>query len=100
MPPRNERGQFTRNDGLNIPLPTFVGLYKIFFIGILVFPWYVIIKNRDFSSSLFSELLGGTKYCPKCPICPILPPPKCPIPPPCPILRCPIMRCPPYYHLE
>ena len=82
--PRNERGQFVR-DNMNIPLPNLSGLYKIFIISILIFPWYVILKNKDFSTMLFSGILG-TDYC-QCPLskpcpipspCPALPPPKCP----------------------
>ena len=76
--PRNERGQFTRND-ISIPLPSFTGLYKILIIGIVLFPWYTILKNKNYSTTLFSSVLG-TDYCPQCPICPL----QCPIPPPCP----------------
>ena len=85
--PRNERGQFTRND-ISIPLPSLSGLYKILIIGILIFPWYTILKNKDYSISLFFSMLG-TEYCPTCPKChecpicpqcPTPPPPKCPAP--------------------
>ena len=90
--PRNERGQFTRND-IYIPLPSLSGLYKILVIGILIFPWYTILKNKDYSTTLFSSMLG-TEYCPtysECPVCPecITPPPKCPAPPQC-ICQCPV----------
>ena len=59
--PRNERGQFARND-ISIPLPSFAGLYKILIIGILLFPWYTILKNKDYSTTIFSSILG-TEYC-------------------------------------
>ena len=97
--PRNERGQFTRND-IYIPLPSLSGLYKILVIGILIFPWYTILKNKDYSTTLFSSMLG-TEYCPTCPVCPTCsecpvcpecitpPPPKCPAPPQC-ICQCPV----------
>ncbi len=54
--PRNERGQFTRND-ISIPLTSLAGLYKILIIGILLFPWYTILKNKDYSTTLFSSIL-------------------------------------------
>ena len=93
--PRNERGQFTRND-IYIPLPSLSGLYKILVIEILIFPWYTILKNKDYSTTLFSSMLG-TEYCPTCPTCsecvcpqcPTPPPPKCPAPPQC-ICQCPV----------
>ena len=97
--PRNERGQFTRND-IYIPLPSLSGLYKILVIGILIFPWYTILKNKDYSTTLFSSMLG-TEYYPTCPVCPMLPaypacpefiaptPPKCPAPPQR-ICQCPV----------
>ena len=90
--PRNERGQFTRND-IYIPLPSLSGLYKILVIGILIFPWYTILKNKDYSTTLFSSMLG-TECCPtcfECSVCPecITPPPKCPAPPQC-ICQCPV----------
>ena len=93
--PRNERGQFTRND-ISIPLPSLSGLYKILIVGILIFPWYTILKNKDYSTTLFSGILGED-YCPTCPICPP-PPPPCPAcprqpPPKCP--ACPPLICPP-----
>ena len=56
--PRNERGQFTRND-ISIPLPSLGGLYRILIIGILIFPWYAILKNKDYSTTLFSQ---NTQY--------------------------------------
>ena len=62
--PRNERGQFTRND-FSIPLPSLGGLYKILIIGIVLFPWYTILKNKDYSTTLFNSMLG-TEYCPPC----------------------------------
>ena len=71
--PRNERGQFARND-ISIPLPSFGGLYKILIIGIVLFPWYTILKNKDYSTTLFSSMLG-TEYCPLCPPCSCSPPP-------------------------
>ena len=99
--PTNERGQFVR-DNMNIPLPTLSGIYKIFIISILIFPWYVILKNKDFSTMLFSGILGKDfcdcplpnpcpipPICPICPACPILPP-KCPKPPNIRCLPCPI----------
>ena len=99
--PRNERGQFTRND-ISIPLPSLGGLYRILIIGILIFPWYAILKNKDYSTTLFSSILG-TEHCPICPTCPtcsecpicpecpILPPQKCPIPQEC-VCHCPDCR--------
>ena len=63
--PRNERGQFTRND-ISIPLPSLGGLYRILIIGILLFPWYNILKKKDYSSTIFSSILG-TEYC-NCPL--------------------------------
>jgi len=88
--PRNERGQFTKAD-IYIPLPSWSGLYKILVISILIFPWYVILKNQDFSTALFSSMLG-TDYCPKCPVCPDLPPSKPPKCPKRPNIRC--LPCP------
>ena len=82
--PRNERGQFTRND-ISIPLPSFAGLYKILIIGILLFPWYAILKNKDYSSTIFSSILG-TEYCQcqpcSCPYGPTPDPNSIPNPPP------------------
>ena len=72
MPTRNAKGQFTRNNDLSIPLPGISGLYKILIIALLIFPWYVILSNRNFSGLLFGYLLGGTDFCPKCPV------PECP----------------------
>jgi len=70
--PRNERGQFTRND-ISIPLPSLGGLYKILIIGIVLFPWYTILKKKDYSATIFSSILGK-EYC-QCPLecqpCPI-----------------------------
>ena len=77
--PRNERGQFTRND-IYIPLPSLSGLYKILVIGILIFPWYTILKNKDYSTTLFSSMLG-TEYCPICPVCSTCS--ECPVCPEC-----------------
>ena len=90
-----ERGQFTRKD-IYIPLPSLSGLYKILVIGILIFPWYTILKNKNYSTAIFSTMLG-TEYCPTCPTCsecvcpqcPTPPPPKCPAPPEC-ICHCPV----------
>ena len=77
MPIRNSKGQFTRND-LSIPLPGLSGLYKILIIGLLIFPWYVILSNKNFSRLLFLYLLGGTDFCPKCQECPVCPVPEYP----------------------
>ena len=98
--PRNEKGHFARND-ISIPLPSFAGLYKILIIGILLFPWYAILKNKNYSTTLFSSILG-TEFSPTCPTCsecvcpqcPIPPPPKCLAPPEC-ICHCPINQPPP-----
>ena len=76
--PRNSKGQFTSNtnNGFSIPLPGFFGIYKILFIAILIFPWYVIISNKNISNTLFQYLLGNNFQkecvCEKCPD-------KCPI---------------------
>ena len=48
---RNSKGQFTRGGDLSIPLPGFLGIYKILIIAILIFPWYVIVSNRNFSGT-------------------------------------------------
>ena len=64
---RNAKGQFTRGGDLSIPLPGFLGIYKILIIAILIFPWYVIVSNRNFSGALFGYLLGnGNQFCQKC----------------------------------
>ena len=84
MPTRNAKGQFTRNDDLSISLPGISGLYKILIIALLIFPWYVILSNRNFSGLLFGYLLGGTDFCPKCQECQ-----KCQVCPQCPVPECP-----------
>ena len=70
MPSRNSRGQFTSDGGINISLPGFIGLYKILIITVLIFPWYVILSNRNFSTTLFGYIIG-TNFtgCPKCEEC-------------------------------
>ncbi len=79
MPSRNAKGQFTSDGGICIPLPGFIGLYKILIIAVLIFPWYVILSNRNFSTTLFGYIIG-TNFtgCPKCEefVCP--PPQKTP----------------------
>ena len=70
--PKNEREQFARND-ISINLPSFSGLYKILIIGILLFPWYTILKNKDYSTTIFFSILG-TEYCRPC-SCSFGPPP-------------------------
>ena len=80
MPTKNAKVQFTRND-LSIALPGLSGLYKILIIGLLIFPWYVILSNKNFSGLLFGYLLGGTDFCPKCQECQVCPQcPQCPVP--------------------
>lgn len=70
MPARNARGQFT-SDGLSIPLPGFLGIYKILIIIVVLFPWYCIISNRNIANILFGYLIGNQKEdCPTCPTCP------------------------------
>ena len=69
---RNSKGQFISNSDIGIPLPGFGGLYRLLVIGLLIFPWYVILSNRNFSSIIFKYLLGGTDFCPKCQECPVL----------------------------
>ena len=54
---RNARGQFVRDD-LAINLPGFTGLYKILIIAVLIFPWYVILSNRNFATTLFGYIIG------------------------------------------
>ena len=92
--PRNERGQFARND-IFIPLPSLSGLYKILIIAILIFPWYAILKSKNYTTTLFSSILG-TEYCPDCPTCPTFNCPDCVYPkekPP----KFPSFQCPPCY---
>ena len=72
MPSRNSKGQFTSD--LSIPLPGFIGIYKILFFAALIFPWYVIVSKHNFITSLFDYLVG-TEECPKCETCPVCP--KC-----------------------
>ena len=88
-------------NGLSISIPGFVGIYKILFIAILIFPWYVILSNKNIPGIMFSYLIGKEdiqKNCPpckmdisKCPLC-IEPKQKCPIVEPCP--GCPAPQCP------
>ena len=104
MPSRNSKGQFTSD--LSIPLPGFIGIYKILFFGPLIFPWYVIVSKHNFITSLFDYLVG-TEECPKCETCPVCPKcetgscpiyeggqcqpcPECPKPKECP--KCPEMK--------
>ncbi len=70
MPSRNSKGQFTNYGGISISLPGIIGLYKILIIGVLIFPWYVILSNRNFSTTLFGYIIG-TNFtgCPKCEEC-------------------------------
>ena len=92
--PRNERGQFARND-IFIPLPSLSGLYKILIIAILIFPWYAILKSKNYTTTLFSSILG-TEYCPDCPTNPKCNCPDCICPkekPP----KFPSFQCPPCY---
>ena len=90
MPSRNSKGQFTSD--LSIPLPGFIGIYKILFFAALIFPWYVIVSKHNFITWLFDYLVG-TEECPKCettcPVCPkyegpCQPCPECPKPKECP----------------
>ena len=64
MPSRNSKGQFTSD--LSIPLPGFIGIYKILFFAALIFPWYVIVSKHNFIAWLFDYLVG-TKEGPSCP---------------------------------
>ena len=82
---RDSRGRFAKGGDLSIPLPCLVGIYKILIILILIFPWYVIISNRNFSGAIFGYLLGNkSDFCPKCECeecifeLPKVPPEKCP----------------------
>ena len=70
MPSRNSKGQFTSDGGVCISLPGFIGLYKILIIAVLIFPWYVILNNRNFLTTLFGYIIG-TNFtgCPKCEEC-------------------------------
>ena len=67
--PRNSKGQFTSSSDLSIPLPGFIGIYKILFFAALIFPWYVIVTRHNYMTWLFDYLVGtGTcKPCPECP---------------------------------
>ena len=56
--PRNAKGQFTSGSDMAIYIPSLAGLYKILIIAILIFPWYIIIRNRDFGTTLFNYLIG------------------------------------------
>jgi hypothetical protein len=103
MPSRNSKGQFTSD--LSIPLPGFIGIYKILFFAALIFPWYVIVSKHNFITWLFDYLVGREEcpkrettcpVCPKCettyPVCPkyegpCQPCPECPKPKECP--KCP-----------
>ena len=93
MPSRNSKGQFTSD--LSIPLPGFIGIYKILFFAALIFPWYVIVSKHNFITWLFDYLVG-TEECPKCETCPVCPKPKeCPkYEGPCPIYEGPCQPCP------
>ncbi len=67
MPSRNSKGQFISDTAMSITLPGFTGLYKILFIAVLVFPWYVIISNRNISATLFGYIIGQNfTGCPPC----------------------------------
>ena len=72
-----QREDFQEND-LSIPLPGLSGLYKILIIALLIFLWYLILSNKNFSGLLFGYLLGGTDFCPKCQVCLQCPVPECP----------------------
>ena len=75
MPSRNSKGQFISDD-MSISLPGFTGLYKILLIAVLIFPWYVILSNRNFSTTLFGYVIGKNfTGCPQCDACEC---PKCP----------------------
>ena len=65
--PRNERGQFTKADNY-ISLAGWSGLYKILVIFILIFPWYVISKNKIFDYYIFC-FIRRNYNCPKSPEC-------------------------------
>ena len=70
MPSRNSKGQFTSNSEMSIPLPGLAGLYKMLIICVLIFPWYVILSNRNFATTLFGYILGSNfAGCPKCEEC-------------------------------
>ena len=91
MTSRNSKGQFTSD--LSIPLPGFIGIYKILFFAALIFPWYVIVSKHNFITWLFDYLVG-TEECPKCETCHVCPTcsvggkcPECPKPKECP--KCP-----------
>ena len=56
---RNSKGQFiSGGNDISIPLPSFIGLYKILIIAILVFPWYAILSNKNVSNTLFQYIIG------------------------------------------
>ena len=88
-------------NGYSINIPGFVGIYKILLIAVLIFPWYVILSNKNISGTLFGYLIGNdfSKKCPpcnfdlsKCPAC-LEPKKQCPVVEPCP--ACPKPDCPP-----
>ena len=66
MPSRNSKGQYISDDDNSIHLPSLGGLIKIMVIGILVFPWYAIISNKNLSSTLFNYVVGK-EFC-ECPL--------------------------------
>lgn len=55
--PRGSNGQFISGD-ISLPLPSFIGLYKILIVVVLIFPWYAILSNRNVSSTLFHYIIG------------------------------------------
>ena len=69
MPSRNSKGQYVSDDDSAIHLPSFGGLLKILVLGIVIFPWYAIISNKNLSSSLFNYVIGQD-FC-ECPFCPL-----------------------------
>ena len=55
----NSKRQSKSNGDMLIHLPNFLGLYEILIIAFLIFPWYVIINNRNFSGAFIAYLLGN-----------------------------------------
>ena len=54
-------------NGLSISIPGFVRIYKILFIAVLIFPWYVILSNKNIPGIMFSYLIGKEDIQKSCP---------------------------------
>ena len=69
--PRDERGRFTKNDGMSIQLPPLPSMLKYLLISIVLYPWYYVFMKSGkvdmFMGNIFpvknayeSETLGNS----------------------------------------